>query len=83
MMIALYHLSLGLESKQELLVQASYRRQKCSICIARYATKITYEDKYAPVTPGFWCSECYEAMHYDARGTLKDNHIVFPLPMTV
>ena len=64
-------------------MQASYRRQKCSICVARYATKITYEDKFAPATPGFWCTECYEAMHYDAEGKLKVNHKVFALPVVV
>ena len=71
------------DAKQDMHVQASYRRQKCSICLARYATKVTYQDKYAPTTPGFWCTECYEAMHYDAKGQLKDNHKVFPLPVTV
>ena len=71
------------DAKQQLHVQASYRRQKCSICLVRYATKVTYEDKCAATTPGFWCTECYEAMHYDANGKLKDSHKVFPLPVLV
>ncbi|BDA46278.1 snRNA-activating protein complex subunit 3 [Coccomyxa sp. Obi] len=58
--------------------QAQTRRQRCTVCATRFAVKVTYEDRLAPETPAFWCSECYEAIHYESSGRLKYVHKVFP-----
>ena len=63
--------------------QAVPRRQRCGICgtdslRSKVATKVTYDDRLAASTPAFWCTECYEAMHYDKSGRLLYQHMVFP-----
>jgi len=64
-------------------MQAWSRRQKCSVCALKLATKVTYEDTLIPETPAFWCSDCYEALHYDATGKLVSQHRVFPYSASV
>ncbi len=59
-------------------VQAHMRKRRCSLCAARLALKVTYEDIHAPETPAFWCNQCYEALHYDEAGKLLYAHKVFP-----
>jgi hypothetical protein len=64
--------------------QAPIKRRRCDICAggdparSRMATKVTYEDRLAPTVPAFWCTQCYEALHYDQAGGLLYPHRVFP-----
>ncbi|KAK9818103.1 hypothetical protein WJX72_007223 [[Myrmecia] bisecta] len=68
------------ESAYPLLTfQKRKRRRECTLCTLRPALKVTYNDATAPMNPCFWCDVCYNAMHYDANGSLLDStYQVFP-----
>lgn len=46
------------------------RLQKCCICNEFCATYVTYNDKFAPSSPAFYCSECYQITHITVDGSL-------------
>lgn len=39
--------------------------------------QVTYEDRLAPESPAFWCTACYEMLHYGKDLNLKYYHRVF------
>lgn len=52
------------------------------MCGIHSAKQVTYDDRYAPASPFFWCQGCFRAMHYDASGTaLYTDFRVFPYAM--
>uniref|UniRef100_A0A1D1ZPJ3 snRNA-activating protein complex subunit 3 n=1 Tax=Auxenochlorella protothecoides TaxID=3075 RepID=A0A1D1ZPJ3_AUXPR len=61
----------------------SYLQQRaCEVCGIHSAKQVTYDDRYAPASPFFWCQGCFRAMHYDASGTaLYTDFRVFPYAM--
>ncbi|KAL4185916.1 hypothetical protein AMTRI_Chr10g8170 [Amborella trichopoda] len=46
---------------------------KCSICGIFRAVKVTYDDKWAPTNPSYFCENCYYLLHYSKDGSLLYN----------
>ena len=62
-----------------LLLQGYTVKRSCSICDQRAATKLTYGDIAAAESPAFWCTQCYDMLHYTSDGECLDvDHKVFP-----
>lgn len=53
------------------------RQRKCSVCQIYLATKMTVDDKWAPVNPCYFCISCYFLLHYKEDNSLLYPHTVF------
>ncbi|KAJ8477705.1 hypothetical protein OPV22_021432 [Ensete ventricosum] len=51
--------------------------RKCSVCDIYIATKMTVDDKWAPVNPCYFCIKCYFLLHYKEDNSLLYPHTVF------
>jgi snRNA-activating protein complex (SNAPc), subunit 3 len=61
------------------IFECKRRRRKCNICGSDHAVYVTYEDRLAPTSPCFFCSDCYVKLHYDLEGKiLYEDFQVFP-----
>ncbi|MCO5608524.1 hypothetical protein L7F22_062735 [Adiantum nelumboides] len=49
------------------------RLRKCNVCAIYIATKVTFDDKMAPLSPCCYCDYCYYIQHYSQDGTLLYN----------
>ena len=56
-----------------LMVQRKIKKRRCLICDSCPAYWITFDDKYSPVNPCFYCDRCYKMFHYDQHGQLTCN----------
>eukprot|EP00252_Welwitschia_mirabilis_P022827 TRINITY_DN6288_c0_g1_i1.p1 TRINITY_DN6288_c0_g1~~TRINITY_DN6288_c0_g1_i1.p1 ORF type:complete len:268 (-),score=38.02 TRINITY_DN6288_c0_g1_i1:13-795(-) len=53
-----------------LTFQPRVRHRKCNICDIYRAKKVTYDDKFAPKNPSYFCDCCYYLLHYSSDGYL-------------
>ncbi|KAF3337259.1 snRNA-activating protein complex subunit isoform X3 [Carex littledalei] len=60
-----------------LVYQLRTKYRKCSVCQIYHATKMTVDDKWAPVNPCYFCLNCYFLLHYNEDNTLLYPHKAF------
>ncbi|MCJ1461833.1 hypothetical protein MMC07_000432 [Pseudocyphellaria aurata] len=48
-----------------LVYQVPLPLKSCCICNMPAVAKVTYNDRFAPECPAFWCEDCYVDLHYD------------------
>ncbi|CAL9098330.1 unnamed protein product [Musa textilis] len=60
-----------------LTYQLRQHYRKCSVCDIYMATKMTVDDKWAPVNPCYFCIKCYFLLHYKEDNSLLYPHTVF------
>ena len=60
-----------------LVYQLRTKYRKCSVCQIYHATKMTVDDKWAPVNPCYFCLNCYFLLHYNEDNTLLYPHKTF------
>ena len=46
------------------------QKRHCEACGLRIARKVTHHDRMVPMTPFFWCEDCFTSLHYNAQGQL-------------
>jgi snRNA-activating protein complex (SNAPc), subunit 3 len=59
--------------------QTKFRKRSCQACSRMYATKMVFGDRYANTNPAYFCTSCYQLLHYDEEGKiLYQDFQVFP-----
>jgi hypothetical protein len=49
------------------------------VCRRAHPSRVTYDDPDTTHSPFFWCEECFQALHCDAGGALRQSGFrVFP-----
>ena len=52
--------------------------KKCDVCRMFPGVLITYDDRYAPQVPAYWCMECYNRFHFGASGQKSYHYKALP-----
>ena len=52
--------------------------RKCDACGLFPGVLITYDDRYAPRVPAYWCRECYDMFHFGVSGQKAYQYKVLP-----
>ena len=52
--------------------------KKCDVCRMFPGVLITYDDRYAPQVPAYWCMECYNRFHFGVSGQKSYHYKALP-----